>query len=218
MPSRKTVSNKSDRLVFAETLEKFGNSIEKLLEQVNIFEQFKREKLMDFELLRETKNQDIMDLEKQYNIMKVELEKEYEVLTKNKEIECKQYIQEYRLKAITEYLSERNEVSISIEELDTLRLEITKLNEQLSNVVETTTSQLESKHKQALNAVITNNDLKHKAETAFLSASAEQKDNEIKSLHATIANLKAEISAQRELTNSIAQSMKQAPITQTFTK
>ena len=56
-------------------------------------------------------------------------------------------------------------------------------------------------------------ELTHKATIARLEAGAEQKEKEVNVLQQTINDLKNELAEQRELTKSVASSLKQGAIT-----
>ena len=148
----------------------------------------------------------------------MELEKEYEVKQRDLQIECNQFIEEHKNIAIKEFLTERNEVQIELDELSKLREDLLILQTSERKELEECKKNEQEKHENNLKIALNNLELRHRAETAQLTANVNQKDNEIKTLHKSIDNLNQDVAAQRELTNQIAQSMKQAPISQNFGK
>lgn len=158
------------------------------------------------------------DLEKKYTMRNTELEKEYEVKKKDRTIYYEQYIKQYKDDAIEKFLEKEKKIAIEQEELDGLNEEIENLKSINETNLITSQKEYEEKFKKESGYAVSTLELKHQAETAELNANVNQKTNEIETLQKTISNLQKEVAAQRDLTNQIAQSMKQSPINQSFGK
>jgi chromosome segregation ATPase len=171
-------------------------------------------------------------LQSKYTVANKKLESEYEdksrKLTndfKNSQIEIKQKLAEFKLKACEELAKENSMVVIKSDDLNTLQQSVTKSNTELETLrkaydkdidkvrqEEKTkyTTQLDNEKKiLQLNANVTNAEMK---------AQIDQQVKEIQVLKSQIENLKHELSEQRALTKEVAQASAKAQITQSFAK
>jgi hypothetical protein len=171
-------------------------------------------------------------LQSKYNTTNKRLESEYEdkarKLTndfKNSQIEIKQKLAEFKLKACEELAKENAMVVIKSDDLTTLQQNVTKTNGELDTLkraydkdIEKVrqeekakyTTQLENEKKiLQLNANVTNAEMK---------AQIDQQVKEIQVLKSQIENLKHELAEQRSLTKEVAQASAKAQITQSFAK
>lgn len=171
-------------------------------------------------------------LQTKYTVTNKKLESEYEdksrKLTndfKNSQIEIKQKLAEFKLKACDELARENSMVLIKSDELAGLQQSVTKTNGELDTLrkaydkdIDKTrqeekskyTTQLDNEKKiLQLNANVTNAEMK---------AQIDQQVKEIQVLKSQIENLKHELSEQRALTKEVAQASAKAQITQSFAK
>jgi len=147
-----------------------------------------------------------------------ELEKKLVVREKDGKICLDQKLREYGYKEASKIVTSRGEHIIHKEEYENLVSENKDLRDTLESKVQTIKEEQLALHKKQLSATITNLELKHKAETATLTAQTEQNNREIVHLNKTIENLRNEIEAQRLLTKEVAIAGKQGAISQTFGK
>jgi hypothetical protein len=144
---------------------------------------------------------------------------------KNSQIETKQKLAEYKLKACEELAKENGMVLIKSDDLTGLQQSVTKSNGELDTLKKAYdkdmdkiraeektkyTTQLENEKKiLQLNANVTNAEMK---------AQIDQQVKEIQVLKSQIENLKHELAEQRALTKEVAQASAKAQISQTFAK
>lgn len=144
---------------------------------------------------------------------------------KNSQIETKQKLAEYKLKACEELARENGMVLIKSDDLVGLQQNVTKTNGELDTLKKAYdkdmdkirseekskyTTQLENEKKiLQLNSNVTNAEMK---------AQVDQQIKEIQVLKSQIDNLKHELSEQRTLTKEVAQASAKAQISQTFGK
>ncbi len=171
-------------------------------------------------------------LQSKYTSTNKKLESEYEdkarKLTndfKNSQIEVKQKLAEFKLKACEELAKENSMVVVKSDDMVALQQNVTKTNGELEALkkaydkdIDKTrqeekskyTTQLENEKKiLQLNANVTNAEMK---------AQIDQQVKEIQVLKSQIENLKHELSEQRALTKEVAQASAKAQITQSFAK
>ncbi len=171
-------------------------------------------------------------LQSKYNLTSKKLEADHEDKTrkltndfKNSQIETKQRLAEYKLKACEELAKENSMVIIKSDDLTVLQQSVIKTNGELDTLrkaydkdidkvrqEEKTkyTNQLDNEKKiLQLNANVTNAEMK---------AQIDQQVKEIQVLKSQIENLKHELSEQRSLTKEVAQASAKAQITQSFAK
>jgi len=171
-------------------------------------------------------------LQSKYNTTNKKLESEYEDKSrklandfKNSQIEIKQKLAEFKLKACEELAKENSMVVIKSDDLVGLQQNVAKTNGELDTLKKAYdkdidkvrqeektkyTTQLDNEKKiLQLNANVTNAEMK---------AQIDQQVKEIQVLKSQIENLKHELSEQRALTKEVAQASAKAQITQSFAK
>lgn len=195
-------SNKSERLVLSEHIAKCTSIMDKFLEATQQFQDYRTDIFADLDRKIEAKKQELDDVTQQISVEEEETR-----------ISTKQKLQEYKHDAAVELLSEYDEVPIKSEELKNLRTELEELHQNRESVIEEEVSKVKSEDNKALQVALNNMKLQHTAEVATLKAVAEQKEKEVKVLQNTIDDLKHELAEQRELTKSVASSLKQGAIT-----
>lgn len=197
----------SARIALSKNISSLSTKQDAFMKAVEALNGFSEETLLELDLKIQNKNLELEELEK---------------TLKNKEIdgkiECDQKIKEYKLEAALKILEENGLVSVKESELESLKTEVDELKTAEKLLVEETTKKLEAQHKKAVTAITTNSELKHKADHASLTATVEQKTNEIEVLKTTIKNLTEELKLQRELTKDVAMASKQGAINQSFGK
>lgn len=208
-PTTKPTSTiqKSERLRLAEAIANYSKKQESFLEAFEILKEYKESIFKDLDLQIDTKQQEL-----------AELKQKYEHEESNLKIDCDLNIKQYQYEAALKVLEARDEVPIKSEVLSDLKNELKTLRSEFEDKLKAGIAEEQSSSQKALNAALTNADLKHKAEIAEISAQSKQKEQEVAVLQATIDNLKSEISAQRELTRSVAEASQKGAINQNFGK
>ncbi len=160
-------------------------------------------------------------LDSEYKELNRNLQSDY----KNSQIEVKQKLNEFKLKACEELLKEFNMMSLKHEDYKTLNETVTKTNKELDDLQKSLEKQcnairLEEKNKYEteLKRQLTTQELTFKSATAEMKAQIELQKREADMLNKTIDNLKNEVAEQRNLTKEIAQANSKAQITQKFGK
>ena len=113
-----------------------------------------------------------------------------------------------------EILDTHDEVAIAKQELQQLREDFTKIQNEMDTRIESALQSEKANSKRAMEAVVNQCKLKHTAETAELRAKVDQQTVSNKNLLENIANLKEEVAAQRQLTKEVAMAGKQGAISQ----
>lgn len=201
MPSAKlslSSPNKSERLVLSEHIHRCANTMEKFLEATQQFQDYKTEVFSDLDRKIEAKKQELVDV-----TQKITTEEEETRIT------TKQKIQEFKRDAAIQILAEFNEVPILSEELGKLRNDLDELRENRDETIAEEVDKVRKEEQKNTHTALNSMKLTHAAEIATLKASAEQKVREVEVLQETIQNLKHELAEQRELTKSVASSLKQ---------
>lgn len=148
-------------------------------------------------------------LQKTYNERSYQLEQEH--LKKMDQLE--RDFDEREMELANEVMGENNKTVVDTSEYDKMRAELENYE---SRMAETEKRLVESHHKE-LNARLATMKLQHQVESSDMSATIKQQEKEIKVLNETITTLKAEIQAQRKLTESVANAT-QKQLTQNFGK
>lgn len=207
-PKTQTQSHyKSERLRLAEAIANFTKKQELFLEAHEQLKDYSDNIFKDLDLQIDTKQQELS-----------ELKYKYEHENSNLKIECDLNFKQYKYEAALKVLEDCDEVPIKTTELNSLKEELATLKAEFETKLKTGISAEQNNSHKALSAALTNAELKHKAETAEILAQSKQKEQQVLVLQATIDNLKAEISAQRELTKSVAEASQKGAINQTFGK
>lgn len=193
---------KSERLILSEHIAKCANTMERFLEATDQFQEYKTGIFDDLDRKIEAKKQELEDV-------KIKINREQE----EARITTQQKLQEFKFEGALEILEEFGKEAIDSDELQKMKneLENLKLNNEdiLAESLKKLSRELETSHKFQLN----NLKLQHEAETATLKATSDQRIQQIEVLTNTITDLKHELAEQRELTKSVASSLKQGAIT-----
>lgn len=245
MPPKKTTTTQanteSERLLLAKAITSMTEAQKEFKDSLDFYKSVTEQSLNQVDLEIQTKKQDYDEktkqLEKEYNekmeAVEYEYKKKMETLDedykkkkldydqqlKNQQIDVDQQIREYKYNAAIEILeNEFDEVHIDKDVYENLQTELDNLKNSYENDLEKMKTELMNTHKKEIGAQIGSCQLKHKAETAELTASVRQQEKEISVLSNTIDNLKKELAAQRDLTREVAMAGKQGAITQQFGK
>jgi hypothetical protein len=203
-------ANDSDRLQLAQAINNItlsGNTFVKAVESLSAFSQ---ERLSELDMQIDSKK-------REYEQMNSHLENEF----KNNQIETKQRLNEFKIKACEELVKDYNMQVIKNEDLYKLKSDLTVLQKELSEVNKSFDDKLRNdveKEKQFYTSKLQQETstltLNHKAQIAELSAQCAQQKKEIEMLNRTIENLKHEVAEQRTLTKEVAIASSKAQITQ----
>lgn len=196
------MTSKSERLILSEHIAKCTNIMDKFLEATQQFQEYKTDIFADLDRQIEAKKQELTDV-----TQKITSEEE------ETRINTKQKLQEFKRNAAIQVLDEFDEVPISFEELDKMREELTELKEHKADAIQTEIDKVRNEENKNRQSQINSLKLQHAAEIATLKATSEQKVAEVEVLRTTIEDLKHELAEQRELTKSVASSLKQGAIT-----
>lgn len=145
-----------------------------------------------------------------------ELDVEFANAKKQSEIRATDELAEFKRAAAVRFLEASGEEPIGTAELEQLRADVRTLRETRESAVEAAVTQAKADGERALRAALSSCELKHKAESAELVATAKQQQNAIEALQAQIVALRQECDKQRELTKQVAEAGKQGAISQTF--
>lgn len=162
---------------------------------VKVLENFSAEVLKNLELEIESKHNE-----------RAELEIENENRKKFLQIETDQNIKEYQYSAAEKIIKEHGEVCVDEDEWNALNTQIATLKETHQKELNELSKTLVNKHKRELESELKTSELTHQAKEAEVNARVGQQKKEIELLERTIDNLKTEISEQRKLTASVAES------------
>ena len=193
---------KSERLILSEQIAKVATTMDKFLEATQQFQDYKTDVFADLDRQIEAKKSELTDVTQKINTEEEETR-----------IATKQRIQEFRREAAIQILSEFDEEAISSEELSNMRDELDELKQNQEDEINEAVDKIKTEYEKAKHTALNNMELTHKATIARLEASAEQKEKEVNVLQQTIDDLKHELREQRELTKSVAGSLKQGAIT-----
>lgn len=141
------------------------------------------------------------------------LTEETEHTKKRLQTETTLFLSEFRYDGAKEILSKKNEVPISISELDQMKATLQKLTLEREKEIDEIVKKEKQRAEKSIAAATNMQKLEQKAITAELTATNHQQVKEIESLNHTIENLKDEIAAQRKLTEAVANAGRQGPIT-----
>lgn len=203
LSSSATVSNnKSERLVLSEHIAKCTSTMEKFLEATQQFQDYRTEIFADLDRQIESKTKEHEDYSQKIN----REEEEARITTQ-------QRIKEFKRNAALQILEETHEVPIIEQELTDIRNELAELRTNKQKAIDEAVNQIKADEQKALKIAIQNMKLTHEAEIATIKAVADQKDKEVEVLRTTITDMKHELAEQRELTKSVASSLKSGAIT-----
>ena len=209
MPSGKVLkapnvlpSNKSERLVLSEHIAKCTATMEKFLEATQQFQDYRTEIFADLDRQIESKTKEHED----YSQKMSREEEEARITTQ-------QRIKEFKRSAALQILSETLEVPILEQELADIRNELNELRATKKIAIDEAVNQVKAEEQKTMKIALQNMKLTHEAEIATIKAVADQKDKEVEVLRTTIIDMKHELAEQRELTKSVASSLKSGAIT-----
>lgn len=195
-------TRKSDKLQLATAITNLSAKQEAFIKSIEALENFKSENLRDLDTELSTKRDELDNIEK-----------EYKHKQKDMEIEADQYINEYKYKGAKKILDEYNEEPINCNSLEEMREEIKTLKEDRQQEIDDVIAKEQDKCDKQLKAILSNTDLKHKAESAGLAAEVNQQKREIEMMKETIESLKDEVREQRKLTKEVAEAGRQGAVT-----
>ena len=201
--SSKTITvPKSDRLVLAEHISRCTSAMERFIESTQNFQEYKTDVFINFDRQLEAKTQELKDITQQINSDVEDIR-----------IKTKQKLQEFKRDAAIEVLNETNEVPISAEELEEMQTELEELRTKRDETIQDAVNKVRNEEIKSSQNQLNNMKLQHTADIATLKAISEQRIKEVDVLHQTIVDLKHELAEQRELTKSVASSLKSGAIT-----
>lgn len=199
-PESTTTSN--PRLELAKAINGLSQKMEAFGKAAEGLASFTKETLVEFDLEIQAKNEDL-----------ARLAEETEHARKRNKTETELFLAEHRYNGAVEILAARQEVPISLSDLNQMKANLTRLTSEREKEIQEIIAREKKSSEASLHSAVAMSDLKNKATTADLTATTNQQIKEIVSLKETIANLKDEVAAQRKLTESVANAGRQAPIT-----
>ena len=241
----KVSTGDSDRLQLASAINNLGYQSKilsdalnnnSLLSAVNKISELTNEKLSQLDIQIEARKQEYAELlqkvESEYKHRTKTLESDYHTKTKTLEsdfkslqIETKQKLTEFEMKACRELSSKNGMIVIEKIENDKIVAEKNQALKELKELKDTFNSKITENftierrtYEARLAQEKLNADLTHKAHTAELTAQVSQQIKEIAMLNKTIENLKFEIAEQRNLTREVATAGSKGAITQNIGK
>jgi hypothetical protein len=173
------------------------------------------------EELKEFKTDSLRELDLEITAKHGELDM-LQLTLKNAEIDgktvCDQRVAKHARDTAVEILKKTKEVPVPQERLAELDAEVKTLKRKRDEDLVSQEKDMEAKHKRATAAIISNQELKAKAELATLMAQVEQGKSQIKVYEASVSSMRDDIAAQRLLTQQVAEAGRQGSISQSFTK
>lgn len=184
----------SERLELAKAISNISTKGDAFMAAMESFKNFTKDSLVKLDLDIDSKRLELADLQKQI---------EHKIVNGRIDIEVE--LREYKRDSAVKMLKEMNESVISDKELAALRQELNELRSNYDTAIATVRKDESEKREKAIGQATRNLDLQHKATNATIIALSEQREREIENLKSSIIDLRAEISAQRELTRSVAE-------------
>lgn len=207
-----------------KTLENVSKAQEDFNTNFSSLQNYTDEELNEMDYTLRLKNEEcynsLQELTKQYKEREMQLNMEFEEKKYKLEDEHK------RRTADLEHEYQSKEVQLAQDKLEAENYIVIQNRdyEQMQSSLETLKSGRDEFEKRAnadmhkeLNARLKTQELQHNVATSDMKARIENQEREITSLRETIASLKSEIQAQRELTKEVAQAT-QKQLTQNFSK
>ena len=195
------------KLTLAKSINAIVTKQDAFTKAVDALNSFKEETLNELALQIEAKQSELEELEKQFKVKQ-----------KDGEIEVSQRIKEFGYDEAVKIIQENGQIVVLEEEYEGLKNANQDLRLKLEADLDKIREEEKASHKRALSAALSNMELKHKAETAVLTATADQKEREVEHLNNTIISMKQEINEQRTLTKEVAMAGAKGAVTQTFGK
>jgi len=214
----KVNASDSDRLQLAQAINNLCVKGDAIIAAMNELSTFDKERIQSIDMQLESKKKEFADttasLSSEYETTSKRLENDYADL----KIKLSQQLREFKLEAAQNVLKEFNMVAIDASRYTAVENELQQLKETSQDALYKAVKDAETRAKHEHQTAVTNLALEHKAQIASLEAQVQQQIKEIKVLNDTIAGLKHELSAQRELTKEVAQASSKAQISQSFAK
>lgn len=192
MSKRTKISNDSDKLVLAQAIHGVSKTRDAFVKAVDNFNAMEGEVLTNLGMRIDAKRAELEEA-----IADCEQQK------KRAQIDFENFMQEHRREGAVKTLEESNEVPIDVDTLSSLRSRLEELENSLDEKVADARRCEREQFQREKAAALRTKDLEHAAETAKLTAALDQKASQIEVLHETIANLKTEVSNQRDLTREV---------------
>lgn len=184
----------SERLELAKAISNLSSKADGFVKAVESFQQFNADKLTQLDLDIASRKAELQDIRDRIA---------YDI--KNGKIEVDQTLKEYKREGAVRILTELNEVVVVEDKWNQMNEELKTLRAGHENAVNEIRKEEASKKAEAIAQITKNHELKNKAELAELVALNKQQEREIASLRATIQELRADITAQRNLTREVAE-------------
>ncbi len=184
----------SERLELAKAISNISTKGDAFITAMESFKNFTKDSLVKLDLDIDSKRLELADLQKQI---------EHKIVNGRIDIEVE--LREYKRESAVKMLKEMNESVISDKELAALRQELNELRSNYDAAIANVKKEEAEKREKAIGQATRNMELQHKATNATILALSEQREREIGNLKSSITDLRAEISAQRELTRSVAE-------------
>lgn len=184
----------SERLELAKAISNVSSKAETFVNAIEHFKTFTKDVLVKLDLDIEAKRLELDDLKK-----------EIENNIKNGKIDIDVALREYKREGAIAMLKEMKETVISDKELGALQKELNELRANFDSMAANLKKEEAEKTEKTISQALKNMELQHKAANATVIALSEQREREISNLKSAIQDLRNEISAQRELTRSVAE-------------
>lgn len=184
----------SERLELAKAISNISTKGDAFLAAMENFKSFTKDSLVKLDLDIDSKRLELADLQKQI---------EHKIV--NGRIDVEVALREHKRESAVKMLKEMGESVISDKELTALRHELQELRGNYDAGVAAVKKEEAEKREKAISQATKHMELQHKATNATILALSEQQNREIGNLKGTINDLRAEISAQRDLTRSVAE-------------
>ena len=201
--SKSTTTSNNVQLAISKSINAIVTKRDAFVKAVEVHNNLTQEVLENFNLTMASKNQELEELDAQVKYKK-----------KQSQIETDQWLQEYRYEGALKYLKEKGEVPIAQSELDAME----ERKKNFKTEIDATIKKERDRSTRELKSTVERSQLEHKAQTAIIQATLDQQKKEIENLQRVIENQKGEISAQRLLTQQVAEAGRHVPITQSFGK
>ncbi len=184
----------SERLELAKAISNISTKGDAFVAAMETFKNFTKDSLVKLDLDIDSKRLELADLQKQIDHKIV-----------NGRIDIQVELREYKRDSAVKMLKEMGESVIGDKELAALRQELQELRGNYDAAITTVKKEEAEKREKAIGQATRNMELQHKATNATILALSEQQQREIGNLKGTINDLRGEISAQRDLTRSVAE-------------
>ena len=189
-----TVTPISERLELAKAISNISTKGDAFVNAMENFKNFTKDALVKLDLDIDTKRLELSDLQKQIDHKIV-----------NGRIDIQVSLREFKRESAVEMLKEMGETVIGDKELAALRQELQELRGNYDSAINAVKKEEAERREKAIGQATRNMELQHKATNATILALSEQQQREIGNLKGTINDLRQEISAQRDLTRSVAE-------------